>query len=220
MTPRILVSASKDGWENYKNALLAAGAQPVGSYCPEVDLSFDGLLLTGGGDVDPAHYGQEMDGSQPPDPARDAAEIAFAKAYLAAGKPILGVCRGLQLLNVVLGGTLQQDVGDALRPFHSHAEGEADLVHPVQAEPGSLFEGLYGAHFAVNSWHHQALDKLGDGVIPALRSEGGLVEGFVHASLPVVAVQFHPERMTGALARPDTVDGAAIFEHFVSLCKG
>ena len=218
MTPRILVSASKDGWENYEKALRAAGAEPEGCYCPPVDLNYDGLLLTGGGDIFPQHYGQEMDGSQPPDHQRDEAELALAKAYLEAGKPILGVCRGHQLLNVALGGTLKQDVGDFLRPFHAHAEGEPDLAHAVQAAPGSLFEQLYGAHFSVNSWHHQVLDELGEGVVANLHSEGGLVEGFTHATLPVVGVQFHPERMTGDLVRPDTVDGAPIFEHFLSLC--
>lgn len=219
MDPRILVSASKDGWENYEKALRAAGAEAEGCYCPPVDVSFDGLLLTGGGDIDPMRYGQEMDGSQPPDPQRDEAEIALARAFLAAGKPILGICRGHQLLNVVLGGTLKQDVGDFLRPFHAHAEGEPDLVHAVQAAPGSLFEELYGPHFSVNSWHHQVLDEPGEGVVPTLWSEGGLVEGFTHAALPVVAVQFHPERMTGERARPDTVDGAPIFERFISLCR-
>lgn len=218
MAPRILVAAAKDGWENYEKALRAAGARAEGCCCPEVDLSFDGLLLTGGGDVDPARYGQAPNGSQPPDPARDEAEFALAKAFLKAGKPILGICRGMQLLNVALGGTLIQDIGDDLRPFHAHAPGEPDLAHAVQAAPGSLFEGWYGPHFAVNSWHHQALDRLGDGVIPVLRSEGGLVEAMTHVSLPVLGVQFHPERMTGDLARPDTVDGAAIFTHFLSLC--
>ena len=121
MPPRILVSAATakpDAALNYENAIRAAGFDFVTRYCPEVDLSFDGLLLTGGGDVAPHLYGQENRGSMPPDPDRDRTELALAHAYLAAGKPILGICRGTQVLNVALGGTLVQDLGEELNLFH------------------------------------------------------------------------------------------------------
>lgn len=219
MTPRILFSASQSGWEHYENAIRAAGGEPIGGYCPAPDLSCDGLLLCGGGDIDPARFGQENNGSEPPDSARDAAEFALAEAFLSAGKPILGICRGHQLLNIALGGTLKQDVGDFLRPFHSRGDSPDDRVHTVRSQPDSLFCKLYGPLFAVNSSHHQALDALGKGFVPTLWSEGGIVEGMEHESLPILTVQFHPERMTGAKARPDTVDGAAIFDYFISLCR-
>lgn len=219
MTPRILCSSSKDGFENYSLAIRAAGGEAFGGYCPELDLSYDGLLLCGGGDIDPARYGQENCGSQPPDPDRDAAEFALARAYLETGKPILGICRGHQLLNVLFGGTLIQDVGDELRPFHAHGENEPDLVHPVRSAPGSFFAQTYGPLFPVNSWHHQSAGILGKGLVPTLWSEGGLVEAVEHESLPILGVQFHPERMTGKMARIDTVDGAAIFNHFLSFFR-
>ena len=219
MTPRILCSSSQDGFENYAHAIRAAGGEASGGYCPALDLSYDGLVLCGGGDIDPARYGQENRGSQPPDPARDEAEFNLARAYLEAGKPILGICRGHQLLNVLLGGTLIQDVGDALRPFHAHGEDEPDLVHPVRSAQGSFFAQAYGTLFHVNSWHHQASDALGKGLIPVLWSESGLVEAVEHENLPILGVQFHPERMTGKMARIDTVDGAAVFTHFLSFFR-
>lgn len=219
MTPRILVSASEGSWKNYENAICAAGGEPVGGYCPDPDLSFDGLLLCGGGDIAPDRFGQPDRGSEPPDLARDAAEFALADAFLKAGKPILGICRGHQLLNIALGGTLIQDIGDVLRPFHSRCGGDTDCVHAVRSKPDSLIGRLYGPLFSVNSSHHQALDTMGDGLIPTLWSESGIVEAMEHRSLPIISVQFHPERMTGAKARTDTVDGAAIFAHFISLCR-
>lgn len=219
MTPHILCSAPKDGFEAYRCALRAAGGEAEGGYCPALDLSYDGLLLCGGGDIDPARYGQELHGSQPPDPARDETEFNLARAYLEAGKPILGICRGHQLLNVLFGGTLLQDVGETLRLFHSHGENEPDLVHPVRSAPGSFFARAYGSLFPVNSFHHQAADRMGKGLIPTLWSESGLVEAMEHESLPILGVQFHPERMTGKLARIDTVDGAPIFEHFLSFFR-
>ena len=219
MSPRILISAATaqpDAALNYENAVRAAGGDFVTRYCPEVDLSFDGLLLTGGGDIEPWRYGQENCGSMPPKPERDRTELALAEAYLAAGKPILGICRGHQVLNVALGGTLVQDLGDELNLFHRWIE--ADKVHPIHAREGSLLHTLYGPLFPENSAHHQAADMPGSGVIITARSESGVAEALELPGKPVLGLQFHPERMTGALARPDTVDGAAIFRWFIAQC--
>jgi len=217
--PRILISAATAKPEaalNYENAVRTAGGEFVTRYCPEVDLSFDGLLLTGGGDVAPHLYGQENCGSLPPDPERDRTELALAKAYIAAGKPILGICRGCQVLNVALGGTLVQDLGEHLNLFHRRIT--ADKVHPIRAEEGSLLHTLYGAAFPINSAHHQAVDVPGEGVVVTARSESGVTECIELPGKPVLGVQFHPERMTGALLRPDTANGAAIFQWFLAQC--
>lgn len=218
--PRILISAATAKPEaavNYETAVRAAGGDFVTRYCPEIDLSFDGLLLTGGGDVDPARYGQENLGSLTPDPNRDRTELALANAYLAAGKPILGICRGMQVLNVALGGTLVQDLGKIPNLFHRKAE--AYKVHPIHAAQDSILHSLYGTVFHVNSAHHQAADTPGRGVIITAWSEAGVAEALELPGMPVLGVQFHPERMTGALARPDTVDGAVIFHWFLSQCS-
>ncbi len=220
MPPHILISAATPKPEaalNYENAIRAAGGNFVTRYCPEVDLSFDGLLLTGGGDVEPWRYAQDDRGSLLLDPARDRAELALAQAYLAAGKPILGICRGMQVLNVALGGTLIQDLGEEGNCFHRRIE--ADKVHPVHAREGSLLHALYGTVFHVNSAHHQAADLPGSNVIITARSESGIAEALELPNKPVLGVQFHPERMTGAHLRPDTVDGGAIFRWFVDRCS-
>lgn len=216
--PRILLSGSNGDRSNYEHAITAVGGEPVSAYCPDVDLTCDGLVLCGGGDIAPERFNRPNQGSVEIDPARDEAEFALARAFLRAGKPILGICRGHQMLNVVLGGTLVQDMGPELNLLHRRGPEDMDKVHPVRSRPGSFFHTVYGPVFSVNSSHHQALGELGEGLQPVLWSESGVVEGMVHTSLPVFSVQFHPERMSFRCLRPDTVDGGAIFRHFMDLC--
>ena len=217
MKPRILLSGSANN-ENYINAVNGCGGIPFASYLPEVSLDYDGLILCGGGDIDPKHYGQEIDGSVSIDPERDAVELALAKAYIEAGKPVLGICRGLQLLNVYFGGTLIQH----LENYREHTSGaDYDLVHNVRAEEGSIAYDLYGANFTVNSSHHQAIGKLGEGLKVTMRTaDGKVIEGIEHEAFPVFAVQWHPERMCFEKARRDTVDGSLLIRHFIEMCKG
>ncbi|WP_191874279.1 gamma-glutamyl-gamma-aminobutyrate hydrolase family protein [Streptomyces filipinensis] len=150
----------------------------------------DGLVIAGGPDVDPARYGAERDPrSGPPAPARDAWELALIEAALAAGTPLLGVCRGMQLLNVALGGTLVQ-----------HLEGHTEAVgvfggHPVKPVPGSLYAGIVPEETTVPTYHHQAVDRLGAGLVPSAYAADGTVEA---VELPadrgwVLGVQWHPE---------------------------
>ena len=222
MTPRILISSSTakpDAALNYENAVRAAGGAFVTRYCPEVDLSFDGLLLTGGGDIESCRYGRDNNGSMPPDVDRDLAELTLCKAYLEAGKPILGVCRGHQILNVTLGGTMIQDLGEFLNRFHRRI-GPTDKAHTIWAMEGSVLYTLYGQQFGVNSSHHQAIEEPGCGFVVTARSESGTVESIELPGKPVLGVQFHPERMTGTHLRPDCVDGGAIFRWFLDQCKG
>lgn len=197
------------------DAVAAAGGEPCPFYRPAPDGSYDGLLLCGGADLDPAVYGQENTSSWDVDQGRDKAETALVRLYLEAGKPILGICRGHQLVNAVLGGTLLQDIGPERRGVHHHREEDPYKVHPVLADAGSLLHRLYGPVFPVNSSHHQALDKIGTGLAVTARSEDGLAEAAEHVSLPVLCVQFHPERMCCSAARPDTVDGAPLFQWLI-----
>lgn len=219
-TPRILVSTSKGQWVSYQQALRGAGALPVGGYCPEPDPSCDGLVLAGGDDIDPSFFGQPNLGSKDIDLDRDRAELALAKAFADAGKPILGICRGHQVLNVAFGGDLIQDLGPVGNLFHRPSPGcHWDKIHPIRTLPGSILHSLYGPTLVTNSSHHQAVDRLGDGFTATAWSESGVVEAMEHASLPILAVQFHPERMSYALRRPDTNDGAKIFEWFLDRCR-
>ena len=222
MAIRILMSSSDGGGKNYTAALESVGAEVTGGYCPVPDLSCGGLLLCGGEDVAPSLYGQENDGSEAPDPARDAAEAELFRAFAAAGKPILGICRGMQMVNILLGGDLVQHIGEDGCRTHRGAvtDGRAvDKVHPIRAEEGSLLHRLYGEAFSVNSYHHQAVGRPGEGLRVTARSADGIPEAMEHDTLPIVCVQYHPERMTAAKRRPDTVDGAPLLAAFLELCK-
>lgn len=215
--PRIQISGAVNATANYAAAILGAGGIPVAGYAPAPDLTCDGLLLCGGDDIDPSFFGQENCGSEAPDLVRDEAELALFAAFCQAGKPILGICRGMQLINVALGGTLIQDLPPETRIFH---RGDPrSKVHPIRAGEGSLLHRLYGPVFPVNSTHHQAVDRLGAGLVPTAWAEAGFVEGYEHESRPILGVQFHPERMSFALRRTDTVDGAPLFTHFIRLCQ-
>ena len=216
--PRIQVSGEAGHMSNYEVAVRCAGGLPVSGYAPAPDLSCDGLLLCGGGDIEPARGGQEDRGSQPPDLLRDQAEFALFDAFFRAGKPILGICRGMQVINVALGGDLIQDLPPASKPFHGG--GEHTLIHPIRSAGGSLLRQLYGPVFPVNSIHHQAVDRLGRGLEATAWAESGFVEAIAHQSLPIWGFQFHPERMAFQRRREDTVDGAPLFHRFLALCRG
>lgn len=219
--PRILISGSNESRETYETAVTAAGGLPCSFYCPPCDVGYDGLLLCGGDDVDPARFGEENAGSQGIDSARDAAELALAAAYFSAGKPILGICRGHQVLNIALGGSLVQDIAPSLHPFHTRAPADTDdKIHPIRTAAGSLLFRLYGPACAVNSSHHQALGRLGDGLTATAWSESGLIEAMELPGRPVLGVQFHPERMAFGRQRGDAADGGPIFHWFLGLCQG
>ena len=198
-------------WEkrqNYVRALAAAGAEPVVSWNTEDGEACQGLLLPGGADLDPDLYQAPNQGSQGVDRALDEAEIALVRRFVAANRPILGICRGMQLLNVAFGGTLIQDLPTA----QAHRWREADQRHMVRAAPGSFLAGLYGESFPVNSAHHQAADRLGRGLEAVQWTPDGVVEALEHRTLPVWAVQWHPERLPGEMGR-------RLFGAFLERCR-
>lgn len=217
MRPRVLISGSREGGKSYCAAVEAAGGEPCLFYLPAADDSYDALLLCGGEDVAPDRFGQENDGSDEPDLERDAAEFALMEKYVAAGKPILGICRGHQLINVALGGDLIQHIGDELCLFHRRGDLPDDRIHPIRAlESGFVHRLLAAQNLLVNSSHHQAVGRLGDGLRAVAWAESGLVEAIEHESLPIRGVQWHPERESYGKKRPEAVDCAAIFEWLIS----
>ena len=174
-------------------------------------LQCDGLLMPCGVDIEPARYGQETDEKCGKiDLARDAAEWWMLEAFLPTGKPILGICRGCQFLNVYLGGTLHQHI-EGHSDFRSRARG----CHDVTVLPETVLSALLPESLRVNSLHHQAVDVLGKGLTVTARAEGGTVEAIELTGHPFfVAVQWHPEHLSHN--RPDQ---RKLFDHFVSLCK-
>jgi len=190
---------------NYSQAVALAGGLPVmvanldPALAPAYARTVDALLLTGGGDVDPELFGASPDRDLGAvDPERDAFELALYAAFREAGKPVLGVCRGCQVINVAHGGKLHQhlpSVGD------THQHDQRDLrgypFHTVELEAGCRLGAAYGAtRVKTNSYHHQAISEVGAGLRPVARAGDGVVEAVEAVSGPlVVGVQWHPEMM-------------------------
>lgn len=208
---RLLLSG-KGNIQYYVEAINNLGGEAMAEYPPKIDTSFDGLLLCGGGDVDPKFYNEEINGSTNIDIERDEIEFALMEAFLKAGKPIMGICRGHQLINIYFGGSLYQDLPEA----EMHKGGKA---HEVKAEQGSLLHSLYGESFSVNSTHHQAVKKVGKGLHATAFWNDKYIEATEHETLPIISVQWHPERMCFSMKREDTVDGAPIIKHFLEMCE-
>lgn len=210
---QIALAGKEESVKNYAAALRGVGLEPVVTLKPEASQACAGLLLPGGGDVEPALYGQENRGSRDIDETLDRAQLAMLGAFLAAGKPVLGICKGCQLLNIHFGGSLIQH----LSVSDTHAWNEGDRVHGCRSFPGSVVERLYGREFSVNSLHHQALGAIGQGLRVTACAPDGVVESIEHEALPILGVQWHPERMCFAKVRPDTVDGSKVFLYFKGL---
>jgi len=213
---------------SYCAAIIAAGGVPFllpysdnRSVIEESFRRVDGVLLTGGEDVSPNLYGAEAHPSVTDcDPVRDSIEIDLARRALAEEKPILGICRGLQVINVALGGTLIQDICSCYQTEIQHSgkrfpEDWQKLVHPVQLIQGTRLAALLSAAaIQVNSLHHQAVDRLAPGLVIAATAPDGIIEGIEAADHPFfLAVQAHPEVLW-----PDIAEWRRLFEAFVDAC--
>jgi len=176
----------------------------------------DGFCFAGGSDINPARYGEEKketcgDIIEP----RDDFDFRAFNKILKTDKPILGICRGAQLINVALGGTLYQDIPSEIHTTINHRQTEADdfRSHEVEILSGTpLAELLCENHIPVNSFHHQAAKKLGDGLVPMARAEDGIIEAsYLPSHRYLRAIQWHPERLY------DEFSGM-IFKDFVGRC--
>ncbi len=180
---------------DYARGVIEAGGIPV--HIPiDVDPAavgerLDGIVLPGGTDIDPILYGADADPELLPlEPERDDLELALLSAALEAEVPVLGICRGIQVLNVHQGGTLHQHV-----PEHGRFDLPIDsTIHEVSFAEGSTLHELYGPSAQVNSLHHQTLADLGHDLTITARADDGTIEG-VEMGDHVVAVQWHPEMM-------------------------
>jgi putative glutamine amidotransferase len=180
----------------YLTALESAGIEAAQNP-PSLD-SLDGLLLTGGSDINPARYGQSNAGSDEVDDARDELELSLLREALAAGVPVLAICRGLQLFNVACGGTLVQHLASTdvhqQKPRGAEA-GKHPPAHRVWIAPETRLAQIMGAGgYDVNSRHHQAVESLGQGLSVSAISEDGVIEAIeMPGEAFTVAVQWHPE---------------------------
>lgn len=213
MRPRIVLTRGKTPatpYAAYVARLREAGADPIEVTDPsEMPEDFDGLCLAGGPDVEPARFGQEPNGAATVDLVRDKLELEIALPR-AKGKPILAICRGMQVLNVYRGGTLKQDIGK-----DHQAIGDEVILRPASVDPSSRLAELTGTDPIVNHRHHQVVDRLGDGLRATAWSDG-YIEAMEATDEPwTVAVQWHPERRADGLA--DKVVG--VFDAFVEAAR-
>ncbi|MEE9279220.1 MAG: gamma-glutamyl-gamma-aminobutyrate hydrolase family protein [Myxococcota bacterium] len=187
----------------YSDAVAAAGGIPVllGASIPANEAILarvDALLIAGGGDLDPATYGGgEHETVYMVNPARDAFELAVTERALAREDlPVLGICRGMQVLNVALGGDLELHLPDVYGDEVRHRLPPREpTLHGVRVAPGSVLQEIYGrGEFPVCSWHHQCVRKLGRGLVPVAWASDGVIEAFVYEPRAwVIGIQWHAE---------------------------
>ena len=215
--PRIGITTSpKRGteyYDTYKRAVEAAGAEVV-DLPPGTNAigDLDGLLLPGGWDVDPARYGEKPDSKVGDiDPELDETELRLFKQAHDHRLPVLGICRGQQVINVALGGSLVQHLeGHEVRAF-----GRKHLAHTAEVDPASeLGQAVGGRLIQVNSLHHQAVRSVAPGLHQTATGEDGVVEGLESDDGLIVAVQCHPEELTG-----DLPWASRLFERFVARAR-
>lgn len=192
MIPTIFIPGRREKLRNYTAAVYSAGGMPICSTNNADSALCGGLLLPGGGDI-----GESL----------DEGERKLIQSFIQSGRPILGICRGMQALNVFFGGDLLNDT-----PGHQQPMG--DMVHGTLAV--GRMAALLGRCPAVTSNHHQSLRRVGDGLQTVQMAADGVIEGVEHTDLPVWGVQWHPERQSFALRRQDAADAAAIFAYFMA----
>ena len=212
--------------EAYISALMNAGAVPI--YIPSFDddealkdliTSVDGLLIPGGADVDPVIYGEENKGlSKDTDITEDTFQKKAVEYALDMGKPIMGICRGHQLLNALLGGKLVQDIPTEVPDSicHSDDKNATKAVHKVNIEKGTVLHSIMGRDvIETNTLHHQAVKVPGKGMVVAGRAEDGIIEATENIEKKIVSVQWHPEALKDCEEEAET--SRRLFDYFISL---
>lgn len=215
---------------SYPSAIIEAGGIPallnitrdpeqIAQYADLVD----GVLFSGGDDVNPAAYGEAQHWScGDVSPMRDEFEMQLLRTLLEKhpDKPILGICRGAQVLNVGMGGTLYQDLHSQLPDCIRHQQKQISVYasHRAEIVPGTRLHAIYGTdEVAVNSFHHQAVKEVGAGLTVSARAEDGVIEAIEMPEHPYfVAVQWHPERLVEREFHPEH---KALFSSFVQACR-
>lgn len=203
-----ILGRSKDT-VNYETALRRLEIPYLTTLNPDEAASSTHLLLPGGGDITPAFFGQTNHGSREIDTELDILQFQALSLFVAQKKPVLGICKGLQLINVHFGGDIIQHIETA----DHHKWIGRDQLHYVYhntLDRSDFFYQLYGNSTLVNSAHHQAVDHLGEGLRCACRAGDNVIEGLLHANLPLFAVQWHPERFWDQ-------GGEALFRYFIAL---
>ncbi len=190
----------------YAEAVIGQGALPVIiPTTPDFQLaecyidSVDALLITGGCDVSPLYYHAQPNKAVTTfSQERDFFEEALIKSALGKEIPIMGICRGMQMINAALGGNLIQHIPDEVENAICHVQSsieQREPCHSVKIEKGSMLYPIFGERGVVNSYHHQAVKELGRGLVPIAYSPDGICEAYECLEKKILAVQWHPEKM-------------------------
>lgn len=194
----ILIPGYPEKTINYKNAVIAAGAVPTITLSPISIEPFHMLILPGGGDIDPSFFNQKNTASRQVDKFLDQIQFYYLHQFVQSKKPIIGICKGMQLINVYFGGNIIQDMTASQNNTHSYQE--HDMLHDILKNSGfpnelcSNFDFLHSIT-TVNSAHHQCIGHLGEHLTILHYANDSVPETIVHTSLPIIGFQWHPERL-------------------------
>lgn len=213
MKHQLMIAGRADEIQNYVQAFQTFGIEGISmEQCTWEDaVSCSGLVLPGGGDIAPELFGQENQGSVQIDEVLDRLQLKLLGEYIRQGRPVLGICKGIQVINVYFGGTVIQHLPTA----DAHRYQNGDQQHMTIATQDSIFSRIYGLRFPVNSAHHQGIGNLGGGLEAVQFAEDQVIEGIVHKELPVIGVQWHPERMEETEECPG---GRRLLEFWLQYC--
>lgn len=207
---KIAILGRKKDTYNYEKYVSAIPATPIITLSPTVLSSCDALLLPGGGDITPAFFGEANNGSVNIDTELDILQFQAVDYALRLSIPILGICKGMQIINVAFGGTITQDLPSSC--LHRYLNG--DQYHPTVIAEGSCLYESYGPTAFINSAHHQGVNQLGNGLIPIQWCpEDNCVEAIVHKTLPILGLQWHPERLDASVT---DVSGDRVLSRLIS----
>ncbi len=199
----IAIAGRNKDTKNYEMALKKLGI-PYHTTLSTGDFqSMDGLILPGGGDITPSFFGEKNTASRNIDTELDILQIQALESFIRRKKPVLGICKGIQLINICFGGDIWQNLSTADR--HRYQNG--DQYHGSVIAPESPLYALYGSRMEINSAHHQGLRRLAPCLEAIQWADDGTIEGIRHKTLPILGVQWHPERLS---------TGVPLFSYFVS----
>ena len=206
----ILIAGIPGQTTNYEKALSRCHVSFATSLCPSDLNSFDRLLLPGGGDIHPSWFGQTDQGSDTPDRELDHAQFSLLHTFVLSERPVLGICKGMQIINVYFGGSLIQNLPTAER----HRCTETDQVHLVNTVSDSLLSRFYQNSCLVNSAHHQGCGTIGKGLTVTQTAEDGVIEAVEHENGRILGVQWHPERTALLSCHAGIADGSLLIHYF------
>ncbi|MCM1091676.1 MAG: gamma-glutamyl-gamma-aminobutyrate hydrolase family protein [Butyrivibrio sp.] len=205
---KIVILGRKRDTANYERFLLENGLLPVTTLNPGELSSCGGLLLPGGGDITPAFFGEKDKGSRNIDTELDILQFQALELSMRYHLPVIGICKGMQLINIAFGGTITQDMADS----RLHIQSDGDIYHLTRIDKDSFLHRLYGDEIMVNSAHHQCLNRIGTGLLVIQRStRDGCPEAIMHRTMPILGLQWHPERLDPAKT---TLSGAPLLSFF------